>query len=68
MCKYRIIRADRASRPVFEVGDIVYPGRDCYSCAHDDSRMTGIEHTAISPFESGEPFFTIPEADIERLS
>lgn len=68
MRKYKVIRAYRASRKVFAVGDIVYQGRDMYGCASDDSRLLGIEHMAISPDESGEPFFTIPRADVELLS
>jgi hypothetical protein len=66
--RYRIKRADRASRPCFAVGDIVYPGRDMYGCASDDSHLLGIEHKAIAPDESGEPFFTIPSEDLELLT
>lgn len=68
MRQYKVIRADRASRPIFAEGDIVYPGNDCYGCASDDSRATGIEHTAISTDKSGEPFFTIPKADIQVIN
>lgn len=67
MRKYKVIRADRASRPVFAVGDIVYAGLDGYGCASDDTRATGIEHMAISADPSGMPFFTIPKADVETL-
>lgn len=68
MRKYRVIRADRASRPVFAVGDVVHPGHDCYGCASDDTRATGVEHIAVSADESGEPFFTIPRQDVETLN
>lgn len=68
MRQYKVIRADRASRSVFAVGDIVYPGNDSYGCASDDTRATGIEHTAISTDESGTPFFTIPKADIQVIN
>jgi hypothetical protein len=68
MRRYKVVRADRASRPVFAEGDVVYPGHDCYGCASDDTRATGIEHTAISADESGTPFFTIPKADIQVIN
>lgn len=67
MRKFKVIRADRASRPVFAVGDIVHPGRDNYGCASDDSRFTGVEHIAVSANENGEPFFTIPREDVEEM-
>lgn len=67
MSRYRITRSDRASRPVFSVGDVVYRGRDHYGCASDDTRATGIEYIAISPNESGEPFFTIPREDLQVI-
>lgn len=67
MRKYRLLRSDRASRVIADVGHIVYPGHDSYGCASDDSRLTGIEHTAVSINETGEPFFTIPRQDIEEV-
>jgi hypothetical protein len=63
-----ILRADRASRQVFNVGDKVYHGRDCYGCASDDTRITGVEHVSVSPNKSGIPFFTIPREDVGRVS
>lgn len=65
--KYKVLRADRASRVIVDVGHTVYDGRDCYGCASDDSRLTGIEHKAFSINESGEPFFTMPRADVEPI-
>lgn len=66
--RYRVLRTDRASLNVFVVGDIVWAGRDGYGCAGDDTRSTGIEHIAVSPNESGEPFYTIPRADVEIIT
>lgn len=70
MPKFRIERIDRASLPeaFLHIGQHVYPGRDGYGCANDDTRDTGIEHVSVSLNESGEPFFTIPREDIEPLS
>jgi hypothetical protein len=58
------LRVKRGER----TGQIVYYGRDGYGCANDDTRMTGVEHGAYSLNESGEPFFTLPKADVELLS
>lgn len=66
--RYRVRRADRASRVIVDVGHTVYPGRDCYGCASDDSRLLGIDYMAVSINESGEPFFTIPREDVELLT
>ena len=64
----KLLRADRASKSSgLAVGMPLYHGRDCYGCASDDSRITGVEHVSVSVNESGEPFFTIPRADVERL-
>lgn len=65
---YRVKRADRASRVIVDVGHTVYPGRDCYGCASDDSRLLGLDYMAVSINESGEPFFTIPREDVELLT
>jgi hypothetical protein len=59
--RYRVKRGERA-------GQIVYPGRDGYGCANDDTRATGVEHGAYSLNETGEPFFTLPKGDVELLS
>lgn len=67
MNRYKILRANRAAIGCPPVGTIVYDGRDSYGCASDDSRDEGIEFTACCVNESGEPFFTIPKADIEKL-
>lgn len=68
--QYKLLRIDRASSTPtrLEVGMVVYPGLDAYGCSSDDTRETGIDHTACSADESGIPFFTIPRADIERLT
>ncbi len=62
---YYIITNERASMPDWIVtGQRVYPGADFYGIASDDSRATGIDHISMSVNESGEPFFTIPRADV----
>lgn len=48
-------------------GTIVYPGRDSYGCANDDTRNSGVEHVAVCDNESGNPFYTIPKRDLEAL-
>lgn len=65
--RYKVLRSDRASRVIVDVGHIVYHGRDCYGIANDDTRHIGIEFVPVSINESGEPFFTIPRADVEKL-
>lgn len=66
MIRYKVKRADRASKPVKE-GDVLYYGNDCYGCANDDSRMLGVDYIPVSHFPRGVPFFTIPEEDVERI-
>lgn len=63
---FTILRSDRASRTC-KCGETVYPGRDSFNCATDDTRHTGIEHTSISYSPSGLPFFTIPKEDIKEI-
>ena len=58
-----LLRSDRASK-WFEVGTPLWYGRDCYGCASDDTRVTGIEHIAVALNETGEPFFTVPREDV----
>lgn len=58
--RWRVLRGDYT-------GQIVFAGQDSYGCANDDTRNTGIEHTACSLNESGTPFFTIPKADLESV-
>lgn len=66
---YRVTRTDRASaQAALAVGSIVYPGRDAYGCAAEDTRNFDMEFIAISLKKSGEPFCTIPRADVELLS
>lgn len=66
---YQVLRTDRAARPDWcpPVGALVYLGRDCYGCASDDTRITGIEHMSVCANESGQPFFTIPRDDLEPV-
>lgn len=59
-CRWRVKSGDYA-------GQIVYPGRDSYGCASEDTRNTGVEHIACSVNESGQPFFTIPRTDLELI-
>lgn len=65
--------AQKASVPRWRIktgpraGSIVYPGRDGYGCANEDTRNTGVEHTAVCDNESGEPFYTMPKRDLEAL-
>ena len=65
--RFRIIRSDRASQACPPPGAIVYPGRDAYGCANDDSRRFDMEYMACSVNPSGEPFFTIPRVDCEPV-
>ncbi len=67
--RYRVTNADRSSlsHGTIKVGDIVFPGRDGYGCANDDTRNFGFEFGAFSLNPSGEPFFTMPKADVERV-
>jgi hypothetical protein len=65
--RFRVKRVDRASA-LLKGGAVVYPGRDMYGCASDDSRIFGVEHIAVSLDQSGEPFFTIPREDVELLT
>lgn len=70
MPKFRVERVDRASLTgaLLHVGQHVYPGRDFYGCAAEDSFRFNKPYVAVSLNESGEPFFTIPREDIEPLS
>lgn len=65
---FKVTRADRASKSGLAVGTTVYYGKDFYGVASDDSRIEGIDYMAVSLDPSGEPFFTIPRADVETLS
>lgn len=60
MNTYRVKHGEHA-------GQIVYDGHDSYGCASDDTRSTGVEHTAVSFNPSGEPFFTIEKHNLEKL-
>jgi hypothetical protein len=66
---YRVLRKDRASRPDLcpDVGEFAYFGGCDYGCAAEDTRLTGIEHTAAAA-APGAPFFTIPREDLEPLA
>jgi hypothetical protein len=66
--RYRVKRADRASTGEVSVGDIVYVGNDCFGCYQDDTRATGIKHGAYSLSPNGEPWFTMPDEDVELLA
>lgn len=66
---FRVLRADRSANKTLEAGMIVYrcSGPD-YGCSGDDTRMTGIEHVAMTLNEDGSyPFFTIPKEDLEEV-
>lgn len=66
---FRIKRTDRASaQALLSVGSIVYPGRDAYGCASEDTRNFDMEFIAISLNASSEPFCTIPREDVELLT
>lgn len=65
--RFRVLRGDRAARDDIKTGMVVYHGRDCYGCASEDTRRTGIEHRAFCLNETGEPFFTMPVEDVERI-
>lgn len=62
---YRL-RREHANHPA---GTIVYKCTGCtYGLASDDSRYTGIEHTAVTLDENGGyPFFTVPVQDLEEV-
>lgn len=47
-----------------QVGDVVYQGEDRYGVAEDDTRSRGEEYISVSVYPNGEPFFTIPRADV----
>lgn len=63
MKKYKL-KYDRFEHTV---GTIVqdYNGFD-YGLSHDDSRVTGIEHTSVS-LDGELPFFTIPVEDLDEI-
>lgn len=67
--KFRVKRADRAAENSLQVGDVVYPLRRYdYDLAHDDTRVTGIQHVSMTKDPDGNyPFFTIPWEDLESL-
>ena len=64
---FRVLKNTCASVLV-DVGATVYAGSDYYGCASDDSRATGIEHSAFSLNPSGVPFFTIPRRDVVAIA
>lgn len=64
--RYKVLRVDRSALPVV-VGEWLYPGRDHYGLASDDSRDTGIEHISVSCEMNGTPYFTIPRMDVEEF-
>src|ERR1700761_4116821 len=59
--QWRVLKGDYA-------GQLVYAGHDPHGCAKYDTRNTGVEHTACSLNESGEPFFTVPKQDLEEVT
>lgn len=63
---YTMKRKDRASIDV-GASDVCYDFMGCdYGCSNDDSRDSGIEHTAVTlKSDGGNPFFTIPKDDLE---
>ncbi len=60
---------DSETNQIVKAGDTVYDFWGCdYGCASDDTRMTGIEWTAVTLSPEGkEPFFTVPVRDLKRL-
>lgn len=66
--RYRMLK-DSEIEPKAIRGMIVY---DCkswdYGCAHDDTRVTGIEHISVTLKADGDyPFFTVPVNAIEEI-
>lgn len=66
---FKVLRTDRAADKSLTVGQTIYDCRGYdYGTASDDTRFTGIKHVSMSLDPTGDyPFFTIPEADIERI-
>jgi len=67
MSKYKFKRTDRASVEIPTGQEFCYTFSGCnYGCANDDSRLTGVEHDAMTLDPSGNGhFFTIPKEDLE---
>jgi len=64
--KYKVLRSGRSSMPA-KAGETLFPGRDLYGIASDDSRILGFDVIAVSYNQSGEPFFTIPREDVVQF-
>lgn len=65
--KYKLKRADRAAGPKREVGQVVDIVGDHYGLARDDTEATGVAHVCVCDNPSGQPFFTVPFEDLERV-
>jgi hypothetical protein len=66
--KYRLLR-DSKINSAAKAGMTVYSihGSD-YGCAADDTRTTGVQHTAVTlSADGGYPFFTCAESDLEPI-
>lgn len=57
-----------AAQTKVAVGQTVWAVGDEFGLARDDTRYTGVEYVAVSPDLNVDWYFTIPAANLEKLT